>query len=146
MLSFPLSARDYKRIAKFRCSILREFCARILRKPGCTSWITRERLLQHVSTARASSSVFNGTLTTAVLLNYWYLLGITGICTNMFSCERVPHRKRYPRSRERLNLICPATRDISSNTFDSLLNYTEQVGMHHINHIFQIFLSLFLRI
>lgn len=85
MLSFSLPAGDYKRIAKFRCSILREFCARYYVNQATMSWITRERLLLHVDAARASASVFNGTLTAAVLLNYWYLLGTTGVCTNMFS-------------------------------------------------------------
>lgn len=80
----PLSAGDYKRIAKFRCSILREFCARHYANQAATSWITRELLLLHIGAVRASSSVFNGTLTAAVLLNYWYLLGIR-VCTNMFS-------------------------------------------------------------
>jgi len=59
--------------------------------------------------ARASASIFNGTLTTAVLLNYWYLLGTTRVYTSVFS-QHVPHREKYPRSRERLNFICSATR------------------------------------
>lgn len=63
-LSLPLlSGEDYKRIAKFRCSILREFCARRNYADQAPQRLELVRLLMRAD----ARSVFNGTLTAAVL-------------------------------------------------------------------------------